>query len=179
MRRSRKGLTFIEVILAAALLGGIGAAIVAAFTAVQRQAFLDQERLNAVELAHRLILTYIKLGPDYMPSTHEDQQSGRGFYRYSISEEVLIEEEGPTDDVTIRRPSPVGRVTQNEALAAGLVYVTVRVYPSPNQNVEMNPDVPLASVARVFDPYDISDAGTLLQHVKRLMGRNPLEGVTR
>lgn len=179
MKRSRRGLTFIEVVLAAGLLGAISASILAAFTAVQRQSFLDQERLNAVELAHRLILTYIKLGPSYMPHTGEDQRQGKGLYRYSIGTAVLVEEKDSPEGVTVRRAEPVGRVTQNEALAAGLVYITVKVYPSPNQGVGLNPDVALATIARVYDPYDIHDASALLEQVKILMNGAELPGVGR
>jgi len=170
--RARRGLTFIEVILASAILGAIAVTVVSTITLAQKKSVLDQERLNAAELAHRHLLTYIHVGPDEMHPPNVPLAQGAGWYTYALSEEILEEEVDESQDVSIRTPKAYGVVTANDRLSAGMVYLTVKVYPAPDQEgLQLNPDVPLATVSRIYDPFDPTrvDDETLMGIVQRLL----------
>jgi len=170
MKRSRRGMTFIEVILATAILGSIAVTVIASITLAQKKSALDQERLNATELAHRLLLTYIHVGPNALPPQDAPQAQGAGWYTYTIYEEILEEDVNEREDISIRIPKAYGVVTANDRLSSGIVYLTVRVFPAPNQEgLQLNPDFPLSTLSRIYDPFDVNDPDTLMDVVRKLL----------
>lgn len=170
MNAPRRGMTFIEVILATAILGSIAVTVVASITLAQKKSALDQERLNAAELAHRYLITYIHAGPGELPPQNEPRAQGAGWYTYALSEEILEEEVDEREGVSIRTPKAYVVVTANERLSSGMVYLTIQVFPAPNQEgLQLNPDVPLATLSRIYDPFDVNDPDTLMDIVRKLL----------
>ena len=55
-RTSQRAFTFLEAILASLLLAGAGATIITALGAIERMTSSQQDRLNAAEVAHQIIL---------------------------------------------------------------------------------------------------------------------------
>lgn len=168
----RRGMTFIEVALAVALLSGIAGVIATAYDGINRLGALEQQKLYAVEVAHRLILNYL-LDPKSLPDEGERiPYSSDFFYRHELSVDILIEEKNGSDDtVTRRRPVAQRSVDKDARFTAGLKMVTVRVYPWPGAGVG-NPDEPLAELHRVFSPIDPSkDQDILLRQIEDLMNR--------
>ncbi|MCB9838619.1 MAG: hypothetical protein H6813_04705 [Phycisphaeraceae bacterium] len=166
----RRGMTFIEVLLASAILASIAITIIASITLAQKRSVLDQERINAAELAHRYLLTYIHVGPNALPPQSEPKPQGAGWYTYSLSEQILEEEVDESEDVSIRTPKPYGVVSANDRLSSGIVYLTVSVFPAPNQEgLQLNPEVPLATISRIYDPFDVNDPDTLMDIVQKLL----------
>lgn len=163
-------MTFIEVILATAILGSIAVTVIASITLAQKKSALDQERLNATELAHRLLLTYIHVGPNALPPQNEPQAQGAGWYTYALSEQILEEDVDEREDISTRIPKPYGIVSANDRLSSGIVYLTVKVFPAPNQEgLQLNPDYPLATLSRIYDPFDVNDPDTLMDIVRELL----------
>lgn len=168
--RARRGMTFIEVVLASAILGAIAVTVITSITLAQKRSVLDQERLNAAEYAHRVLLTYIHVGPNELPPENAPQAQGAGWYTYHLSEQILEEEVDEAEDISIRTPKGYGVVTANDRLSSGIVYLTVKVYPAPNQEgLQLNPEVPLATISRIYDPFDVNDPDTLMDIVNILL----------
>lgn len=170
MTATRRGMTFVEVILATAILGSIAVTVIASITLAQKKSILDQERLNAAEYAHRLLLTYIHVGPDSLPLQNDPQAQGASWYTYELSEAILEEEVDERENISIRTAKSYGVVSANDRLSSGIVYLTIRVFPAPNQEgLQLNPEIALASISRIYDPFDVNDADTLMDIVNRLL----------
>ncbi len=170
MHAARRGMTFIEVILASAILGSIAVTVVSSITLAQKKSVLDQERINAAEYAHRLLLTYIHVGPKELPLQNDPQAQGSGWYTYALSESILEEEDNEREGISVRTAKGYGTVSANDRLSSGIVYLTVKVFPAPNQEgLQLNPDVPLAALSRIYDPFDVNDPDTLMNIVQQLL----------
>lgn len=170
MNTPRRGMTFLEVILASAILGAIAVTVITTITLAQKKSVLDQERLNAAELGHRYLLTYIHVGPNALPAQSAPQAQGAGWYTYALSEQILEEEVDEHEDISVRNPKPYGIVTANDRLSSGIVYLTVQVFPAPNQEgLQLDPKVPLATLSRIYDPFDVNDPDTLMDIVRILL----------
>jgi hypothetical protein len=163
-------MTFIEVILATAILGAIAVTVVSSITLAQKKSVLDQERLNAAELAHRYLISYIHAGPESLPPQNEPRAQGAGWYTYSLAESVLEEEMDERERVSIRTAKSYGVVSANDRLSSGMVYLTIKVFPAPDQEgLQLNPEVELATISRIYDPFDVNDPDTLMDIVNRLL----------
>jgi len=170
MTRARRGMTFIEVILATAILGAIAVTVIASITLAQKKSVLDQERLNAAEYGHRLLLTYIHVGPSKLPPPNAPRAQGAGWYTYALSKQILEEDLDEDEKLSIRTAKPYGVVSANDRLSSGIVYLTVKVFPAPNQEgLQLNPDVPLATISRIYDPFDVTDDETIMDIVNELL----------
>lgn len=165
---ARRGFSLLEAVLAMVLLGAAVSAVVGAMSAVQRMSHNDQERLNASEVAHQLILQYLH-DPKQMPDPDLPIEQGKGRYRYLLSEEVLVQEQ-ESGRVQTRRARSLSSLSTNERLGAGLVMITVKVYPHNGRPLSSLTE--LVTLNRIFDPYASTDDQTLLKHVEKLLGRD-------
>jgi Tfp pilus assembly protein PilV len=165
---ARRGFSLLEAVLAMVLLGAAVSAVVGAMSSVQRMTHNDQERLNASEVAHQLILQYLH-DPKQMPDPDLPIEQGKGRYRYLLSEEVLVQEQ-EAGRVQTRRARSLSSLSTNERLGAGLVMITVKVYPHNDRPLSSLPE--LVALNRIFDPYASTDDQTLLKHVEKLLGRD-------
>lgn len=167
-RDARRALSLLEALLATTLLGMAVSGVVGAVGAVQRMSEMDQHRLNATEVAHQLILQYLH-DPNQLPDPSLPIEQGKGRYRYLISEEALTQEQ-EIGRVQTRRARSFGSLSQNERLGAGLVMITVKVYPDSESSLSRSRE--LASLSRIFDPYSSTDDDTLLRHIEQIMGES-------
>lgn len=104
-RWSRRGISLVEVVMASMLLAIIASAVVGGITTVVSADARNQQKLEALELANRLLLQYLD-DKDAMPSQETHVNQGRGVYRWvmrvspvqlSMPEESVIDKpaEGP------------------------------------------------------------------------------------
>lgn len=163
----RRGFTLLEVVLAVLILGGSAAIIAGGVGAIERSSVRDKVRLEAAEVAHRIILNYLK-DPGTLPDNSLPIEQGSGLYRYLLSEEMLVEE-GVVDGVSVRVPKPTDQISENERLGSQLVVITVKVY-EHNDGRAIGGE-PLAVIRRIFSPlhYRSDDTDVLFNHIKRMM----------
>lgn len=152
-----------------AILSAIVMTMLAGYSAIERMTLRDQDRLNASEVAHQLILNYL-YDPNSLPDDSLPIENGKGRYRYRLSEEVLVEQE-KTGRITVRKPQSMATSTRDERLASALVMVTVNVY--PDLGADRVRGEPLLSLSRIFNPYSVieGDDDMLIKHVEKLLGR--------
>lgn len=171
---ARRGVTFIEVALAVALLSGLAAVIATAYDGVNRMNERQQHRIYAAEVAHRLILNYL-MDPKSLPDEGERIPYGKGIlYRHELLEQILVEEPSDDDNIAIREAQLESRLDSNARLGAGLKMITVKIYHLENRGFA-DVEEPLATVTRIYSPIDSNqDEDVLLRQVEQLLGR-PVE----
>jgi Tfp pilus assembly protein PilV len=86
--RSRRGVTFLEVVLSVVLLSMVTGAVLSAINGVVAQQSRQMHRLGAAELANRLMLQYID-DKESMPQRGLPVGYGRDLYRWELSEEPV------------------------------------------------------------------------------------------
>jgi len=88
-RWSRRGISLIEVIMASVLLTVIASAVVGGITTVVTADSRNQQRLESLELANRLLLQYVD-DQDAMPSEATHITQGQGVYRWTIRTSPVV-----------------------------------------------------------------------------------------
>ncbi len=174
--RRRRGVTFIEVALSVALLAGLAGMIATSYDSMQRLGVLQQHKIYATEVAHRLILNYL-LDPSSLPEPGERiPYSSEFFYRHELLEEMLVEDRNTRAGETRRRAVAQRALDTDAIFGAGLKMVTVRVYPlaaAEGGSGVGDPFTPLAEVRRIYSPVDSeSDSDIILRQVESLLGRS-------
>jgi len=168
-RRQRRGLSLLEALLALVVLGAATTIGVGGMGAIQQMNRAQQDRLNGMEVAHRLLLNHM-IDPDSLPDTERPIAQGDGVYRYELDENVLEAEDRGSR--TRRRSRPMREMTGNQRLQAGLVMATVRVY---LDNGYGGPDLargPVAELSRIYDPFDTDEETIMFNQLEALMGIN-------
>lgn len=143
-----KGVTFLEVVFSAALLSIAAATITSAYTFIERSSMLDETRVGAHEIGHRLILQFMD-DPTAMPPTDSVLPLGRHEYRYLLREEILAASQVDGENLTVRHTQHVRSVGLIERFQARLVLITVDVYQSVDGR---RAAMPIATISRIFDP---------------------------
>ncbi len=165
-------MTFLEVALAVALLAGVATTILGGYGSLRSAADMQQQRLDAMEVANRLILVYTHLGPEELPDTDQYIEQGRGRYMYRLKEDILVADDNERDDLVVRRAVPAKSISSDKRIEAGFVMITINVYPFSRDRVR-DSDEPLASLSRIFDPFPrlVGDERTdvLLKHLERML----------
>lgn len=170
-RTVRRGVTFLEVVLAGALLSLSAGAITSAFSFVERMSDRDRRRLEAYEVAHRAILQYLD-DPTAMDKEGKKIYAlGRGKYRLIVGEEMLSEADGAGENVSVRRKKVTAGVDLMSLLRARVLMVTVEVF----EDIEGERSVePLAVMSRIFDPLSNADDPEAQQkHIENLFKGSP------
>jgi hypothetical protein len=170
--RARRGVTFVEVALAVALLAGLAGVIATAYDGIGKMTTHEQDRLYATEVAHRLILNYL-LDPESLPDPGERIPYGDDiFFRHDLITEMLIEEDSEDDNVAVRKAVLESKATKNQRLGSGLKMVTVKIFHTRDSGfADLNK--PLATVTRIYNPIDpTKDEDIFLRQVQELMGTN-------
>lgn len=161
-------MTLLEALLALLILGAATTIGLGGMGAIQRLAMIEQDRLNATEVAHRLLLNHM-IDPDSLPDADGPPISqGRGVYRFELEESVL-EEEASGSGVTRRRSRSINETTGNQRLAAGLVQVTVKVYRDYRGRRDESRGV-VAELTRIYDPFDTDEESIMFNQLEELMG---------
>ncbi|MBL8765189.1 MAG: hypothetical protein JNM07_13065 [Phycisphaerae bacterium] len=173
---SIRGVTLIEVVLAAALLGTLAVTVGALLAHMQGARTREDQRLGAYELANRKVLEYLDdrkaVGDDNLP-----QEYDRWRYRWSISEEPV--------ELVARAPAAApstAAASRSAAIASQhpdrFRLLTVSVW-AVDETAAARSSAPrgelLAQIARVYDPLNLSRnpdaAGRLMDDKQELQRR--------
>ncbi len=164
MRTTARGITFLEVVLAVALLGLTTLSVVLATNYISTASIRNAHRLNSHEIANRLMLQYFD-DPNSLPSEGASVEYGREGvsyrYRWALGEESLAVEiptpiaPSTEEDKREQQLSRLGR-SANDRYERFRV-VRVRVWLSEETGGSFTPEtgVPQATLARMYDPADI------------------------
>jgi prepilin-type N-terminal cleavage/methylation domain-containing protein len=120
-RWSRRGVSLIEVVMASLLLAIIASAVVGGITTVIAGDARNQQKLEALELASRLILQYLD-DKEAMPKPEAHVTQGRGVYRW-VMRESPVQLSMPEESVIDRPAEGPGSKTIDK-----LVLLSVSVY---------------------------------------------------
>lgn len=146
-RATRRGVTFLEVVFATAMLAVVATAVFSALSFVTSTQERQQRRLAAAELCNRLLLMYLD-EEQSMPSTLDSLEYDGDRYRWELREEPVQVEYAKRND----RPSTstVDQMTQ-------LRLVTVQVWLAEESGGARSgrEGAPGAVVARLFNPVAI------------------------
>lgn len=153
-RRVRaRGMTMVEVLLATLLLAMIGAVVSSVLSQVQLGEQSRAVRLNAYEVANRLLLQYVDDAKVLDPySAYVDPETGRAF-RWTVDELPLSIEEPPN--------SVVARPERKEArnMLDATVLLDARVYEAVEDGVGGYVyGRELARLTRAFNPMPLTSA---------------------
>jgi type II secretory pathway pseudopilin PulG len=145
---TRRGMTFLEVVFATAMLGIIGGAMFAAYGFAIASEAREQQRLGAAELANRLVLNYLD-SPTGMPDKGKVIEGGPGGamkYRWEMVEEPVHVVEAAADQRDKSRDSPL----KNDRF----INVTVRVWLGEESGGSrmFEATTPSATLSRMLDP---------------------------
>ena len=168
--RARGGVTFLEVVFASAMLGIATSGFVAALGAVETLDALSARRLEAHEVAHRVILQFM----DDPRSLQEDTPYplGRGVYRYIVRKDVLLPEDAESERVSIRKTAHTKTLDPIARIRARLTMVTVEVFEDEDG---LRGRDPLATLTRIYDPFADAehDPQSFMQHVVDMFEGDP------
>ena len=90
------GLTFLEVVISLAILAATVATMVSGYGAMERMALRDQDRLNAAEVAHQLILNYL-YDPNSLPPDSQPLEQGKDYMARAEAAYGLLDFKQDTD----------------------------------------------------------------------------------
>lgn len=153
-----RGLTLLEVVLALTTLVIAATALLGGSTFAVNLAARDQRRLEATEVAHRLILQHME-DPELFKGQPKRTEINGHFYAFSLDEEVVIAADSPTTagggvgaDAGIKkikyRTGALAEATNEDRIKTSNRLV-VRVYPD-DDNVGVGQKVALAELTRYF-----------------------------
>lgn len=169
--RARGGVTFLEVVFASAMLGIATSGFVAALGAVETLDALSARRLEAHEVAHRVILQFM----DDPRSLQQDTPYplGRGVYRYLVRKDVLLPEDAEAERVSIRKSAHTKTLDPIARIRARITMVTVEVYEEVRGQ---RAATPLATLSRIYDPFGDAenDPQSFMQHVVDMFEGDPV-----
>lgn len=144
---TRRGLTFLETLFAAAMLALVAAAVFGAISFVLGRQLQEQRTLAAYELANRLVLQYLD-DPDQLPDPSLPLEYGKDRFRWELNVDavtVTAVSEASKDPADTRR-SMLDRVKQ----------VSVRVWLGEESggSLAFEPDSPMpkAALTRIMYP---------------------------
>ena len=168
MNAARRGMSLLEVVLSVGLLAGVVSTVVGGYGAIRTLTLREQDRLNATEVAHRLILQYVSEGPTTLPPDHLVLEQGKGRYRYRLREDSLVESTRQREGMSVREAKPMLTMGANQRFQSRFLQITVSVYRDDAGGLSGEP---IASLSRVFDPIDVSTQpdDLLLDHVLRML----------
>jgi hypothetical protein len=172
--RIHRGLTFLEVVAAVALLGVVAASLLGLLAFLGGSQSREAQQLAAAELANRLVLMYLD-DPTAMPPGRDPIAYGPAQYRFEYREEPLqLEEAKPEGRTATRTQSPLSN--------ARFVQLTVRVWLSERSGGSREPGAgaPGATLTRIMDPIAMrnpdsvanimSDPARMQEYVRRMGG---------
>ncbi len=168
---SRPGLTLIEVVIATVTLVIASAAVFSGMSFVANLAVRDRKRLEAVEVAHRVILQQME-DPDQLAGQARRTAMGPNYYAFEMDEMLLTEDESGQ----LQAGKPVKLSTHSFTDASGtdklktrLNMLTVRVY-EDNDNQGPAGKPPLAELTRIYNWIN-GDQDSLMQKLQRRFGK--------
>jgi prepilin-type N-terminal cleavage/methylation domain-containing protein len=161
-----RGLTIIEVVVATAMLAISASMIVGALSFSGSIAARNRQKLNAAEVAHRIIITHIRDRRELVGQPKRVEFDGT-FYRFDIDEDVLVQDQGDGTGPNRRTAKKTDDVTLEQRLSAQIYRVTVAVYLDTDRPEGARP---LVTISRVFNAYFGLDEDELLDRLKQEFG---------
>lgn len=174
----RRGLTFIEVVVATALLTSLASVVVGTVTFMESAVARQRYRLDAMEVAHRLVAQYLD-DDKLLPEQNLPIQQGSAFYRYQLKEEVVMQEESDSSGLRKGRIKRQDEVSAEEALPQMLNRVTITVYLDDPSNPVIETRRPLAELSRMFNPVSGRDEDAMMRYLLKQVERFEREQGTR
>ena len=149
--RAQGGLTFLEVIMSLAMVGVVGAMITGGIGFMERAQRANALRLDAVEVAHRVIIQQVDDDKLWKQEVNRVELNGTVF-EFELNLEVLVTDGSSTDPRARRERRQVNESTFNERLTSKLHLVTAQVWAvdPPQESGE-----PLATLTRVYNILDV------------------------
>ncbi|MBL0921315.1 MAG: type II secretion system protein [Phycisphaerales bacterium] len=173
--RTARGITFLEVVFASAMLAVVAATVASGFSMIDRLSRIGERKLAAYEVAHRLILQFLdsptEMPDDTLPLPGEVTGRIEKFW-YLLNDSELVDESGGEAGVTTRGQTNTRQLSVQERIQARLSMVTVEVYEDDNGRRSA---APLASITRLYDPFAGSDEdpATFMKHLKKKFEGQP------
>ncbi|HVZ93355.1 MAG TPA: hypothetical protein VG797_02485 [Phycisphaerales bacterium] len=151
MHAARRGLTFVEVIAAVAMLALIAATIVSGLSFVDFTASRDRARLAAMEVAHRVVLQFldnpVALPDPSLPYDYLNEQ-----YRWVLRLEILTDDLDDKSAASRRTAKVASGTSIDEKFRSRLYRVTVEVYRFDDADAVATGD-PLAHLERIYNQF--------------------------
>lgn len=166
---SRRGLTFIEVVVATGILAGLATMIVGTLSFMENATLRQKHRLNATEVAHRVICQFLD-DPDKLPDKNLPIQQGEHLYRFILRDEILVTEDSGTEGLRQGQGRNVTQMDPQEQLRSMLGRVTVQVYLDEPDN-PIATDAPMAELVRVYGTLSLADEDAIMKRLLELVGR--------
>lgn len=151
--RVRRGMSFLEVVVALAILSMIAATSLSAVSAITGQARAARQRLAAMELANRLVLQYMD-DPTRMPRAELPIEYGDERYRWMLHEgSVSMVPVVPAEERSTIGPRRLDRFKT----------LTVTVWLGEESGGTPRPEVgiPGAVLTRLMDPYALRNPDSI------------------
>lgn len=145
-RDARRGLTFLEVVLAATLLALLASVTFGGFSSMIAAQERQVRRLACMEIANRLVLQHLD-DPTAMPSPSQPIWYADAEYRWSFEKEAIRFEFG--------RPEIAAERAMTSSLRLDRfvnVYITVWLGGESGGSTTFDPLLPHASISRMVDP---------------------------
>lgn len=175
---ARRGLTLLEVVAATALLAGLASIVLGAISYMETATARERHRLQGMEVAHRIIAQYID-NPKFLPSESLPIQQGESFYRYSLQEDVLVQEAGAEGSIRKRTAKRKQDLSVEQALPEMLNRLTVRIFLDDPFSTVLDPTRPIAELIRIFDPIQGRPEDVVLEELLKLVERAQQEEAER
>jgi type II secretory pathway pseudopilin PulG len=174
-RWTRRGLSLVEVVMASMLLAITASAVVGGITTVAAADAHNQQKLEALELANRLLLQYLD-DKSAMPDESAHAVQGRGTYRWAMHTSA-VELSTPAESIVIKPTDGPGSKTIDK-----LVLLSVSVHAGiPDGMGGYASGERLCTLTRVYHPLStvyrnpdalsrlLRDPGTFLPYVEGLI----------
>lgn len=173
--RHERGITFLEVVFASAMLAVVAATITSGFALIDRLSRIGERKLAAHEVAHRLVLQFLdnptQMPEDTLPLPAEVTGRIEKFW-YLLNDSELTAEDTEDSGVTTRGQTNTQQLTAEERIQARLSMVTVEVYEDDNGRRSL---APIASITRLYDPFAGAedDPATFMKHLQKKFEGQP------
>ncbi len=142
-------MSLLEVVIAIAMLGTLGAVLLSAIMFMEKSARRSDRRLEAIEVAHRIV-TQALVNRQELPDDKLPIQHGDNLYYFRLQHNIIVleaeDEQGPIESESIRqRDAGIAQQIKNK-----LHQIVVQVLPADPQG-NLTSAQPLVTVSRVYD----------------------------
>jgi len=166
---SRRGLTFIEVVIATGILAGLATMILGTLSFMENATLRQQHRLNATEVAHRVICQFLD-DPDKLPDKNLPIQQGEHYYRFILRDEILVTEDSGTEGLRQGQGRVTTQMDPQEQLRSMLGRVTVQVYLDDPGN-PIDTGAPMAELVRIYGTLSLADEDAIMKRLLDLVNK--------
>lgn len=154
-RGFRRGLTFLEIVAATAILGMLAGVVFGGFSAMISTQERQQRRLACMEVANRLVLQYLD-DPLAMPNPALPVEYAGLRYRWTLTQEVVTPAHARPDLGTELAATSSLRFDRLVNL-----HFTVWLAEESGGSVSFDATVPNASLSRLYDPINTRNPDSL------------------